>query len=449
LIVVVVAAVASLSVFLTQAQANAQNREAYLTSVQDENLQVAYAQFYPNNPAIQWELDAPTGSPNPSYYVQMIGTSTVLVTQIGTPAVTFTENLVNGLAAADFNRFATGAAAMITTGSPGTIDFSGTGWTVNPATWTNVTVTVRNLNTAASGIYQIKVNDNWMSHWREVGQNGQTILGIGTPTSPALEVPAKSSITLNLTLSSFAIAKDDPLTVTILSSAGNFFSATYSPPVPVAKASTSTENYQVTLRDIVSFDASQSFSTGSTIQNYFWQIGVPLVPVVSGNPQPSLCNSSALTKPGEFYTLYASGQTVQYTPESLFTPAQLTSNAYCVTGPISATLVVVDGNGLMATSNLIVIPADKDIAPVGALSGSESATGSPTTVTVQVSDIFGRPAAGAVVLVVATTGDPSAFPASVSTNAMGIATFTVAWSMAGSAIELELGNLPPVELTLT
>jgi len=260
LIVVVVAAVASLSVFLTQAQANAQNREAYLTSVQDENLQVAYAQFYPNNPAIQWELDAPTGSPNPSYYVQMIGTSTVLVTQIGTPAVTFTENLVNGLAAADFNRFATGAAAMITTGSPGTIDFSGTGWTVNPATWTNVTVTVRNLNTAASGIYQIKVNDNWMSHWREVGQNGQTILGIGTPTSPALEVPAKSSITLNLTLSSFAIAKDDPLTVTILSSAGNFFSATYSPPVPVAKASTSTENYQVTLRDIVSFDASQSFN---------------------------------------------------------------------------------------------------------------------------------------------------------------------------------------------
>ena len=353
LIVVVVAAVASLSVFLTQAQANAQNRESYITSVQDENLQVAYAQFYPNNPTIQWELDAINGTMSHRYYVQIITPSSVLISQIGTPTTEYTEALTGGL----FNSITPGATATLTLTGTKAIGFSMAGtWAFNPATWTNVTITVRNLNTAASGIYQIKVNDNWLSHWLEVSQVGQTTLGLGTPTSPAIEVPAKSSITLNLTLSAFAIAKSDGLTVTVLSSAGNFFTGSYSPPIPIAKASTSTENYQVTTRDIVTFDGSQSFSTGSTIQNYFWQIDVPLV--TDG------CTTGAFTTPGHFDTVYVSGQTIEYSPESLFTSAQLTAD--CITGPIRATLVVVDGNGLMATSNPLIIPVDLNIAPIGA-----------------------------------------------------------------------------------
>ncbi len=64
LIVVVVAAVASLSVFLAQAQTNAQNRESYITSVQNENLQFASAQFTPSTPARSgsWMKSNPTRS---------------------------------------------------------------------------------------------------------------------------------------------------------------------------------------------------------------------------------------------------------------------------------------------------------------------------------------------------------------------------------------------------
>jgi hypothetical protein len=52
LIVVVVTAVASLSYFVASAQQQAQNRQAYLTNVHDDNLQVAYASFSPSNPSI-------------------------------------------------------------------------------------------------------------------------------------------------------------------------------------------------------------------------------------------------------------------------------------------------------------------------------------------------------------------------------------------------------------
>ena len=116
LIIVVVTAVASLSVFLTQAQANAQNRQQYLTSVADENLQVAYAQFSPNNQANQWELDSPTPT-DAVYYVQMINSSSVLITQIGTPTISGTPtvsypvSLMNGA----FSDIAQGVKPTVTT----------------------------------------------------------------------------------------------------------------------------------------------------------------------------------------------------------------------------------------------------------------------------------------------------------------------------------------------
>jgi flagellin-like protein len=448
LIVVVVAAVASLSVFLTQAQTNAQNRDAYIISVQDENLQVAYAQFYPNNPSIQWELDAANGSLSHSYYVQMISPSTVTITRIGSPIASYTETLVDG----NFNNIATGVAATVTLVAPGVIDFSGTGYTFNPARWTNVTITVRNLNTAQSGIYQLKVNDNWMPQWEQVDQTGQSLLATGGPTMVALVVPAKSSVTLNLTLSTFDIAKSSSIIFTVLSSAGNFFTADYSPPVAVVKSSTTLENFQITTRDVLTFDGSQSFSTGSAVSNYMWRIDVPLV--------SAGCTSGAFSNPAKFDSVYVNGPTVQYTPESLFNPSQLTND--CISGPIRATLVVADDNGLLSTSQPIIATQDANIAPIGSLSASNvEATNATTsakyaTVIVQVNDIFGRSVVGAVVLIVKTSGDVTGYDShtggsipllsSVAMGAGGMVTFQVTWSTGGS-IELELGNLPPVQMS--
>jgi hypothetical protein len=137
--------------------------------------------------------------------------------------------------------------------------------------------------------------------------------------------------------------------------------------------------------------------------------------------------------------------------------------ADCIAGPIRATLVVVDGNGLMATSNSLVIPLDRNIAPIGGFSAFKVDTGiglSPANVTVRVSDIFGRPVAGAVVLIVKTSGNVTEFPASVQTcagvvtvtcppgTAVGAVSFPVTWGANSTgSIELELGNLPPVDLS--
>jgi hypothetical protein len=58
LIIVVVTAVASLGFFLSTAQKQAEASRDYLTSVQNDDLQIVYSQFYPNDPSIQWELNS-------------------------------------------------------------------------------------------------------------------------------------------------------------------------------------------------------------------------------------------------------------------------------------------------------------------------------------------------------------------------------------------------------
>src|ERR1700722_5873217 len=174
LIVVVVAAVASLSVFLSQAQTNAEAREALLTSVKNENLQISNVQF-------------------------ALGTNSTQV-------------------------------------------------------WNTTTISIRNLNTAQSGLYQIQVNGIWLTHWQEVGLSYRALspVVIGKSDAIAIVIPARATLNFNLSVYHINITRNESVKITLMSAAGNFFTTEYLPPTAIVTSNTMAENYQAVTRDIVS-----------------------------------------------------------------------------------------------------------------------------------------------------------------------------------------------------
>jgi flagellin-like protein len=440
LIIVVVVAVSSLAYFVASTQAAAEKRSSYLASVANENLQVPYAQFSPNSPSIQWELDNIPGctSPcGPRYYVQIVSVNELILTQIdnsGVLPITITK-LVDGVNPASTLFIHKGATAQLNLLIP-QIDFgyATPQWVFNPATWSNLTVNVLNLNTQDSDLFQIKVNNNWLSSWEQVDQTGHTLLSSFSPTVPPLVVPAKGSVNLNLSLAGFSIAKNDSVKITLLTTAGNFFTTLYSPPIPVIESSASTENYQIITRDIITFDGSHSTASGDSIQTFLWEFQLPTL--AAG------CSLSAFSNPANLDAGFATGETVQYNPEGIFTTAQLQKD--CITGPIKASLVAVDDNGLMVSTQPVVISSDPNIAPVASLTGA-GAGPSPRTITITVMDIFGRPASGVVVTAATLSGDASTSSAQ-TTGAGGVANFVVSWTTGGS-IQFTVGALPSLRMS--
>jgi len=449
LIIVVVTAVASLSYFLANAQQQAQNRSNYLTNVHNDNLETVYAQFSPADPTIQFELDGCTlGGFTGNWDVQQIVSNPALVNLVPigiTGALTVQANFGVG---SYYNAISNGQEAVPSGAtSPFTLTF-GAGpptCTFNTASWNAITLAVRNTNTQPSSITGVQLNSVYTSTWYQVDQSGNVLgkLGVTVP----LPIPAKGSVNIMFNRTSFgstSLLKNDSLSVVLQSGSGNFFPRTFTFPTALQRSSTSTQNYGVTSRDVLSLDGSQSFATNSSIQSYEWKLDIPTATYVGSNG----CTSAAVAafgNPANYDTAYASGQTLQYAPESLFA----SHLGDCIIGPIRATLLVADTNGFMAASQPIVIAPDSNIDPIGSISASKTGSAcSPTpctstyTVTVTVHDIFGNTVNGAVVNAVAVFGDATASPLSTTTAGAGQATFTVTF-ISGGSMDFETGNLLP------
>ncbi len=460
LIIVVIAVVSSLAFFVSEAQKSAEQRQAYLTSVQNEDLQIVGAQFSPSNPNIQWQLDNTTDIAGctshcvPEYYVQVLSGSELLLTQLDTHnSLTITTlNVGSGAAPAPASSlFIHKGTTANLFASNSTLKFSETNYVFEPAAWSNVTISVRNLNTEESGLSQIQVNSNWMPAWQEVTQSGGVLSPavLGAPNNAAIVIPAKATLSFNLSLASAGITltKNESAKITLLTSVGNYFTTNYSPPSAVVRSSTASENYQVVTRDVVTLDGSQTL-TSNSIQSYTWQIVLPT--------NTAGCTTSSFGNPSDLDVAYATGETIQYLPESLFSTTQLAND--CITGPIEATLTVVDNYGLSSTSQPLLIAPDSDIAPISSISVINK--GAPVictpapcdnteTVTIQVDNIFGNPYGGALVTAIVTSGDVSA-PAAGTTNPSGQVAFTVSWPNGGSggSVEFATGDLPPVQVSI-
>jgi hypothetical protein len=461
LIIVVVVAVASLGLFVSYAQKQAFNSQNYLTNVQNDNLQVVYAQFLPNAPTIQWELDGcgpmSTGNSPPEYtgdwYVQQTLSNPTVVTLIpkvfahhGAAITNGAQTVQANLAGGSFNAIFKGENASLSPGgSPSalyTLTLGGSPCTLNPATWDNITLTIRNTNTQVSSLAGVEVDTAGIQHpanttW-QVNQTGYALSTLSTKLAP-LVIPARATVNVMLNSTSFGrsstgFTKNSSLSIAVLSSVGNRFSTEYTGPTAIASSSGFAEQYQGVTRDVVTLNASRSYGTGSSIQTYEWAIDVPLI--------SAGCNTSSFGLPAHFVTVYLFGPLVQYNPDS----PGLSGSTDCLTGPIRATLTVTDQNGFASTSPPLILSPDPNIDPVGSISASKpsSCTPSSCSVTPAATDSFGNLMCGVVINAVPVYGDVMVSPPSVTTCGT-TTTFTITFTN-GGAVDFETGALQPVQV---
>ncbi|HXW37828.1 MAG TPA: archaellin/type IV pilin N-terminal domain-containing protein [Nitrososphaerales archaeon] len=383
LIVVVIVAVAALASFVSIAEKNAQARSSYITSVQDENLQVVDAIFAANQTA--------------------------------------------GLAP----------------------DRS------NPMHWNNITLTVRNTNTASSDLFEIRISNSTFNYWVPsystvtagdiLGENFNT-------TTESLTFPARGTITIFFKLTNLedtlGFLRSSPITITLLTRAGNFFTTYYDPPAAAFSESIVQSPFMSTTRDLLEFNAAGSTNGNSTIQSYQWSVQVP-PKTWDGNWADDTVQTFAVT--GREWTY----------PDSILsqmTPTQLAGLQE--TGPIRVTLTVVDGASFTSSSGPTVVDADPLIAPPAGLAlisntlvgtcHNDQATYCYADLSVNVTDIFGHPMNGQVVDFTTSSGNITSFsPTFQSTSSEGEATTTVQFGAGGGVVEVVDQSNPGLKLLVS
>src|SRR5208283_5551653 len=164
------------------------------------------------------------------------------------------------------------------------------------------------------------------------------------------------------------------------------------------------------------------------------------------------CTTATFSSGSDLDVAYATGEAIQYLPESLFSSGQLKDD--CVTGPIEATLTVVDNNGFTSTSQPLLIAPDSNMAPVTSITATPSLpptcmTTCTESVSIEAYNIFGNPASGVVITAIPTSGDVTTGPAG-TTDASGTVTFTVSWPLGGGGeVQFDTGALPPVSVSFS
>jgi hypothetical protein len=455
LIVVVVAAVASLAIVISQAQTNAANRSAYTVGVKNEDLKFASAQFSPNNPEIQWQLTfagttLPAGTSH-FYYAQVTNMGFMLLTPLNSTDQPSTAPPVNASFATGYSSLnvqndaqvvisSSGGTDNVTTAAFGNCPTTGC-WAVAPATWNSVTLYIQNLNTQPSKIYQVSINGNFLDEWYSNSTQLDGPISNTNPSySPYTYIPARyqGEIRIPLTTQPVAIGtftKTGSLKVSLETQLGNTFTEVYTPPIALVSSSIQNEDYQVSTRDILTFSGAQSSANGSSIESYEWQFVIPSAD--TGGSGLYDCT----TAPTGQLAAYVQGNTVQYTPESLFDFAPTATYTACATGPVEAVLTVVDSNGLTGISNAVTVPPDQNIAPPAGLSFSTETLSCGGYVHVSVENILGQdvPNAGITAIGNGVTVTPSVD----STGTNGTAMFDFGTCTSGATVEFESGALTP------
>lgn len=446
LMVVVVVAVGAFAYFLSSTQAAAEARSNLISNVENENLQVVNIDPAPSNPMIQFEMFSVTNTTN-TYYVQMENSMEVLLSSNSNSssydALLRYENSSNSLVPASYNWInstTTANLALSNIAEPyGPANpyiltfFAGGDFGFEYANWQNITFTIRNLNTQNSGLSRLSINNHYVTSWDELNQTG----GVASEydfSTPPLEILAKQSVTIFVDLTSYQIPETQALSILLLSSASNFFSYVFSPPTSFVKVSTNTQNYLVTTRDVPEFDGSGSTASGSaSIVSYLWRIDVP--EYGWNGDWGDVANIA---------TVFVYGETIQFSPEALFTQSQLMN--LNITGPLRVTLTTIDSNGLVAISQSTILPKDPNIDPAGSLNVTIPKN-SGGILTVEVKDIFGRPLAGAPVLFLSSPGGATFSPTSAVTDENGEASTKLTWT-GSSTVEIESGTLSPLYVTV-
>ena len=439
LILVVVIAVAAIAFFVATSEQQAFERTQFQSSVANENLSIVQVNPFPSDSSIEYMLVSTTNSSDTDY-VQYVNASSVNLSLDGASQG---YSVIGGR----YNML----EPMILSGLPVGVDrlahtvdisdSSGSPYFVRFASWRYLLIEIKNLDIANSGVWRISVNGYYVNFWYDVeGDPANPTLTLYNNALPPLVIPAKEMKTVLVNITGFfpadvPVLRTDALQILVVSPTGNFFSKTLGAPLALMSVSRDTESYGISSRDVYHFDASQS--SPDTILDYIWRIDVPQ----KGWTLNDWNDLSNIT------TLYVHGSVIQYRPELLL--SSLTG--LNVTGPLRVSLMVVDQSGLVGYSGQEVLASDPDIVPLGGLTVSTTPAGpSAYNVSASVTDIFGRPVAGAVVFFEASgAGLSSILPAYASTDSTGLAVSTVTLNGLGSVVAtVKCADLPPVQLVL-
>ncbi len=216
------------------------------------------------------------------------------------------------------------------------------------------TLRVLNFNVEQSGLSDIEVNGNWVGNLIDNG-----IWNLSLP----LPLPARESTTVTVDVNAFGIFENQSITITLASSASNYFTSVYENPSAIITETLYTENAGSShLIDMPIFSGQQStMDPNASIALYSWTVAQYLSAYTSMGttcPPPPLASlpcCPTMTTPCTAGPITSASFEFQE-GSSLPTEFQNIDGQYAFT----VTLIIQDTNGLTSNSTL-VFPGDTNI----------------------------------------------------------------------------------------
>jgi flagellin-like protein len=519
LMLVVVIAVGTFAFYLSNLQKQGEARNSYLNSVKNDDLQITNLQLFPNDPNTMYQFKftqvfagATVISPTLNYVDMISG---------GIKADNYSRSydfyfgrgsyyntIASGIAGyvcapsgagnpygpnfpvcganclsscAGSSPLSPTSSSIVLQTSPGSANCGnittgeyGCNIQFFSAYWYSANVTVRDLNTQSSGVSSVELNSNWLNGFyitlpaAEVTPSNQGLFSsnssTGYTTLSPLFLESESSQTLYLNLSPFSISRNVSISLTLLSTAGNYFSSFFSAPSALIQSTVVPNNDNIYTVDVPTFSGTQSSDINGTIQNYMWQMNIQ--------------NSTQTS------TIYENGPLFEYLPENFLTSGELKNPNLGLDGPLSITLVAVNQFGIMSTPAVISFSGDPQITPVADITpqppapgdqysptppapgvvnpaGTAICSGAPMFVAVNVTDIFGRPVPGGIPVSFIPYGSVTIDPSYTTVDTyqvmnpnapndlISIAAVKIDSCTSGASIGATPGNLHPFIIPLT
>ncbi len=135
--------------------------------------------------------------------------------------------------------------------------------------WTDMMITVVNLNTEESRIVGLNINDrNAINYTDGVKKyDFQNQFPVPSARSKQISLNLTSNFTIPLNIS-----KNDVIKIILFTSLTNQFERIFLPPIPIIKVNVESEQIGNVSYDILSLDGSDSLDHEGTIINYSWQV---------------------------------------------------------------------------------------------------------------------------------------------------------------------------------
>ncbi|MCK9579234.1 MAG: hypothetical protein M0Q92_02145 [Methanoregula sp.] len=226
--------------------------------------------------------------------------------------------------------------------------------------WSSVKITLVNHNIDDVKIAGIAINDRYALNYTDIkttdmrSEKSRQVYNFSHP----LTIPGTKSqdVTIDF-ISNVSVDPDalvyypspqafsirDPQTIKVITSMTNVFEQILTPPNPVMKVSTDTEDFGVMQRDILILDGSESTAEKSVV-TWYWSI----VDASGTSPTGNCADTTGLGTPE-----FIQGKVVRYNPA---TP-----------GPLCINLTVKDDIGMSASSRYTVVPLNQRFLPASSL----------------------------------------------------------------------------------